>query len=80
VKLLLDNEADPHLKSKVSQIEEESILQTAARWNNIKIFEYLLASVKWCREEVKQVLKMAEKSSRVHMLAKKYAKTHFNCW
>jgi ankyrin repeat protein len=42
VKFLLENGADPYLKSNVDKNEQETLLEVSARWSHISILEYLL--------------------------------------
>ncbi|CDW87167.1 calmodulin [Stylonychia lemnae] len=57
VQLLINQQADPHLKSQIDKREWESILQVTARWNHYKLYEYLLSNIKWTKQEIKEVLK-----------------------
>lgn len=55
VKLLVRFHADPKLKSKITLSDgsfvHDSVLDAAARWNNIQILEYLLEKFEWTKQE-----------------------------
>lgn len=58
VKLLLDNSADAHLASKVSETEEETPLEVAVRWNHLHVVEFLLQVDHFTKQELAKALKV----------------------
>lgn len=62
VDFLISKGADPHIKSKVSKKQEESVLDVATRWNHIKIVEKLIDSIEWTRAETKSAYRLHAKT------------------
>ena len=58
VKLLLDNSADLHLSSSVSETEEETPLEVAVRWNHLHVAELLLQVGRFSKAELAGALKV----------------------
>lgn len=58
VKLLLDNAADVHLASSVSESEEETPLEVAVRWNHLHVAELLLQVGRFSKAELANALKV----------------------
>ena len=47
VKFLIEQNANPYLRSTVDKNHEETILETACRWNYIEIIKYYLDNFEW---------------------------------
>lgn len=58
VKFLLECKANPYITSKVDENEEESVLETACRWNYIDIIKLYLLRFAWNKEILKKCLKL----------------------
>lgn len=57
VRLLMDNCADVHLASNVSETEQETPLDVAVRWNHLRVVEFLLQVAHFSRLELANALK-----------------------
>jgi hypothetical protein len=57
VQLLLENSADLHLASSVSDTEEETPLEVAVRWNHLRVVDFLLQVGSFSRQELTNALK-----------------------
>ena len=64
VQLLLENGANPHLKSN-----DENSLQVACRWNYLVIVKILVNSTTWSQKEIKEALKETKNKSIVEVLS-----------
>jgi hypothetical protein len=53
VTLLFEYGADPQLLSRVSDAEQENSLDVACRWTHVKVVNWLLITVKWSKQELK---------------------------
>ena len=51
MKFLLEQGADPYLKSGVTG-EEETVLSITARWSHVALVKYLLEHFDWIKEDV----------------------------
>ena len=70
VKYLIGKEANPLIKSKVSDTEEESNLLVGARWKHIKLVEFYLEFYTWPDEELKKAKMFAGNAAIKHLLNK----------
>jgi len=57
LKLLLREEADPHICSYTDDHTQEGLLEVSARWRAKDVFYYLMEAVDWSEKELQQALK-----------------------
>lgn len=57
VKFLLEEKANPYITSTVDDKVEETVLETACRWNYIRIIRLYLARFQWDARTLKRALK-----------------------
>lgn len=79
VKFFIKEGANPHLQSFVSKKEKENLLQVAARWNHLQVFDYLIVNIAWSKQEIKSVAAMKGTSKEVRRMVKLYSRLHFGC-
>ena len=77
VKFLLSESADPHLTSRISDKEEETVLQVAVRWNHSVIVDYLLDGVRWSQREVYDAYRVEGASAHIKRMIGVYSKARF---
>ena len=74
IKHLLKFHANPMLKSKASEYEEESNLTVASRWKHAKVVQLYLELFDWPLEELKKAKVVAGTKEIKDMIAEKMAK------
>ena len=60
IEFLLENKANPYIKSLIAPKEEETILETACRWNYPAIVNLLLQKVKWPLDVLENASKISK--------------------
>jgi ankyrin repeat protein len=58
VKFLLENKANPYITSTPEEGKEETVLETACRWNYPNIIKLYLQKFSWSKEILKKCLKL----------------------
>lgn len=68
------------MKSKVSDYEEESLLEVCVRWSHVQIIEYLLLNVKWKKVEIELAFKQAvqyKENAKIEKMLKGYSRKKY---
>lgn len=83
IEFLLEEKANPYITSLVSENEEETILETACRWNYTKIIRLYLSNFKWNTKTLKKALKLCTSNEAKNEINGAYKNTEgdstFSC-
>eukprot|EP00826_Nyctotherus_ovalis_P043597 TRINITY_DN4609_c0_g1_i1.p2 TRINITY_DN4609_c0_g1~~TRINITY_DN4609_c0_g1_i1.p2 ORF type:complete len:101 (+),score=18.93 TRINITY_DN4609_c0_g1_i1:692-994(+) len=72
VQFLLEEQANPYIASAVDSQLEETVLETACRWNYIKIINLYLAKFMWSEKVLKSALKLCNSNEAKNILTNAY--------
>ena len=79
VKFLIEQKANPYITSTPQEGEEETVLETACRWNYLAIIKYYLSTFAWDTQVLKKSLKLCS-SEGAKMEVKRYLKKGLFGW
>jgi hypothetical protein len=72
IKFLLEEKANPYITSTVDDRTEETILETACRWNYLRIIRLYLAKFNWDKRTLKKALKLCTTKEAKNELKRVY--------
>jgi len=72
IKFLLEEKANPYITSTVDDKTEETILETACRWNYLRIIKLYLAKFQWDARTLKKALKLCSTKEAKNELERAY--------
>lgn len=72
VRFLLEEQANPYIPSAVDSEVQETVLETACRWNYVKIIKLYLAKFMWSEQVLKSALKLCNSNEAKNIVKDAY--------